>query len=134
MQWDKWDYPDPDECLSRYILSFPMFSQGGQWNGTDYVVTTFEECQHICEIQITYTPYGVEPGCDGIIVDELDPSKCWVMMSSYDFDYFWSLVSPEIGNCGYNSNYYCGWCNNTYQLKYWNLTEREGKNFLDMKL
>ena len=110
-----------------------MFSQGG-WNGTDYVDTTLEECQQFCEIQMTYTPYGVAPGCDGIIVDELDPGKCWILSSSYGFENFWSYVSPEIGNCGYSTYSYCGWCNNTYQLKYWNLTEREGKNFLYIKL
>ena len=114
-----------------------MFTRAKQWNGTDYVDwdMTLEECQQFCETQITYTPYGQPaPGCDGIIVDELNPGECWLMMSNYDFDYFWSLVRPEIGNCGYNSYDYCGWCNNTYQLKYWNLTEREGKNFLYIKL
>ena len=134
-QWDKWDYPNADECLSRNILPF-MFYQQQQWNGTDYVDwdMTLEECQHFCEIQITYTSNGSAPGCHGIIVDELSPGKCWLMMSNYDFDYFLSLVSPEIGNCGNNSYGYCGWCNNTYQLKYWNLTEREGKKFLRIKL
>ena len=96
---------------------------------------TLEECQKYCEMQINYMP-STPPGprCHGIIVDELDPGKCWVLSYPHDFSHFWSLVSFEIGNCGYNAYSTCGWCNNTYQLKYWNLTEREGKNLLHIKL
>ena len=112
-----------------------MFYHPKQWNGTDYVDwdMTLEECQQFCENQITDTPNGPRPDCDGIIVDELEPGKCWVLSYPHDFSHFWSLVIPEIGNCGYSTYSYCGWCNNTYQLKYWNLTEREGKNVLRIK-
>ena len=136
MQWDKWDYPNADECLSRYIFSFMFFNESStRWNGTNYVDMTLEECQHLCEIQITYTPYGRAPGCHGIIIDELDPGKCWIMHPSIDsFSGFWNIVTPEIGNCGYTTYSYCGLCNNTYRLKYWNLTERGGKNVVQINL
>ena len=91
---------------------------------------TLEECQEYCEKELD--SFGTGPGCHGIMIDELDPGKCWLMIPFNTFNTFWNLVSPEIGNCGYSSYSYCGLCNNTYQLKYWNLTERGGKNLLQI--
>ena len=140
MKWVKWDFPNDGECLTDRILSY-FYLLGDSFNSThplldDQYQMTLKECQHFCENMVNF--YGAR-GCFGIIVDEVYPGKCWIpdQSMSYSMDYytytptmnqngFWPIVNPEIGNC---RGGVCGWCNNTYQLKYWNLSSDQ----IDMK-
>ena len=123
-QWDKWDFPGTNECLSN-TARFLFWQYGGNQ-------VTLEECKKYCKEYLDLSSFPPGPACDGILVDELDPGKCWIMHPS--FSTFWSIMSLEIGNCGYTTTSYCGWCNNTYQFKYWNLSERGGKNLIQIRL